>query len=339
MDLVIGNIDDAVYVTDAQDHVIFANQCFSDLLNLPRVFLLGQKISDVFNIELDEKLTHEIIGDELRKTENVGIYTLQTFEEKRLFHISQRHLHTTDQTVHLAKDVTYEQEVAAMKNSFINIASHQLRTPMTSIMLNAHLLYDVHGDDTDPYAKEIAQSLIRASERMIRLISDILNITKIQNDSSSVDVRRPVDFKTIFHTVKADLQSEITNKRLSCTILVKKNIPALLNDPQAIHEIVSNIVTNAVQYTPNDGRIELKAAFNDTAIIVSVTDTGIGIPKKELNRIYEQFSRAENAFEVFNEGTGLGLYLVKLLVSKIGGTIECSSKLDNGTTFTVSIPL
>lgn len=191
----------------------------------------------------------------------------------------------------------------------------------------------------DSQVKNITSALVRSSERMIRLISDILNITKIQSDSKQLVLKESVKISEIFETILNDLEKDIKSKHLTVSVVIDADLPKFSSDVSALHEIISNLITNAVQYTPPSGTITLKATSTNDAICIIVQDTGIGIPQESLSKIYDQFSRADNAFAMFNEGTGLGLYLVKLLVQRVGGTIECRSKLNKGTVFKVTIPL
>ncbi len=339
MDLVIGSIDDAVYVIDENSNIIFVNQYFSDILTIPRVFLLGQLITDTFDVKLDKQLTAEFTLSVEKNDDEAAIYIWKTASEKRTFKISKKYIVTTKQTVYLAKDITREQELLRMKNSFINLASHQLRTPMTSIMLYSHMLTDLYDDDKlASQPKEIAETITRSAERMLRLINDILNITKIQNETLYKSNFKHINLKNIVGIIQKDLKDRLQSKKLLFIVEIPDSLPACKSDQNALHEIISNLVTNAVQYTPDAGTIVVSAKHDRTNIIISVKDTGIGIPAKALDKIYDQFSRADNAFETFNEGTGLGLYLVSLLLIKIDGSIECDSRLKNGTTFTVRIP-
>lgn len=338
MDLVIGSIDEAVYVTDDESRIVFANQYFSDMLKIPRVFLLGHEMSDVFNIKLEKRLTAELASDTVLREESTAVYSWKVSNEKYLFKISKKLIPTTKQVVYLAKDITREQELSNMKSSFINLASHQLRTPMTSVMLHSHLLSDIYATEPTSRPKEIAESITRSSERMIRLINDILNITKIQNESLYKTTFEPISLYKIVTDVKTDVQAVINEKEIDFSIKIRKNFPHINSDSNAVREIISNLVTNALQYTTPRGSITIMASVTNDTVEVVVADTGIGIPAKALGQIYDQFARADNAFEKFNEGTGLGLYLVKLLLVKIGGNIDCKSRLHKGTTFTVSLP-
>lgn len=339
MDLVIGNISDAVYVVSPEGHIVFANQYFADMLKIPRVFLLGQKLKEVFDAHPTDAPAEYVSHRNESTTGNdlVGIYAWRKNGLKRILKISSRTLATTNETVYLATDITREHELSQMKSSFINLASHQLRTPMTAIMNYSHILRDTQDGKNSTLQTQIADKLVHASERMIQLINDILLITRVQNDGS-IASREEVDLPRIISAIVSETKSSAHKKKLHVDVLTPDHLPPLLSNTFAIHEIISNIVVNAIQYTPEKGSITIETAYTDDEVSVSIADTGIGIPEDYIPHMFDQFYRADNAFAVFNEGTGLGLYLVKLLIDQVSGSIECTSELNKGTTFTVKFP-
>lgn len=342
MDLVIGSITDAVYVTDAQARIVFANQFFSDLLGTPRVFLLGKHLQEVFPTQIDQEssdeIDHDSVDDARLNDETKGVYAWNNNGKNYIFKISSRRLMTTNQTVYLAQDITREHELSRMKSSFIDLASHQLRTPMTAIMTYSHMLNDGYGGEIDPLQKEMTKNVMQASERMIRLINDILNITRIQNEG--IDLRKQkMTLEEVFNRIDLEIKSRIEQKEIAYTKTIPKGTPEIISSASMLHEILSNLIVNAIQYTPVGGRISAIVSHDAKIITIKIKDNGIGIPKDDLPRIFDQFSRADNAFAAFNEGTGLGLYLVKILLARIGGTIDCKSIINKGTTFTVKIPV
>jgi signal transduction histidine kinase len=339
MDLVIGNISDAVYVTDSKSQLIFVNQHFADILSVPRVFLYGQMLRDVFDIKIDKKATDEYGSAPKSEYTTTGIYTWKKHATTSVFKISSRVLPNTNQTVYLAQDISHDKELSDMKSAFINLASHQLRTPMTSIMLQSHMLEDAAHFKKGSQEAVLLSNIIRASERMINLITDILNITKIQSSTGEYTKRDIVQITDIVTPLKQELEPAAHAKRLSLTFSHPTDNLEFVSNKAALNEILSSLLINAIQYTPENGSVQLAATVHDSDIVFTVTDTGIGIPKHMLPHIFDQFTRADNAFSVYNEGTGLGLYLVKILALKLGAQIQCESEVNKGTTFTVRVPI
>lgn len=336
MDLVLGNITDAVYVTDKNGIILFANQFFSNLLTVPRVFLLGQELQDVFRCQIKKDSQQEFLCE----TDNFsgsGVYKWTKDTREYIFKISHRIIPTTSQAVYIAKDITAEHELSVIKSNFINIASHQLRTPMTTIMTNAHMLNDGLGGTLDGLSKKLTEGIIKSSERMIRLINDILLITRIQNGETSL-LARNGSLISVLDTVESEIEVSLRKKKLHFSKAYDPCINIVDCNTFIVHEIISNLMTNAIQYTPENGRISLSVEKSGDQVAITVTDNGIGIPKKDIPIVFDQFSRAPNAMEAFNEGTGLGLYVVKFLLTQIAGTIDCKSTLGAGTTFRVLFP-
>lgn len=343
MDLIIGSISDAVYVLDKNDTLVFANQYFADLVKVPRVFLLGQCITDVFPIKkltrvpieyADDNVTLPALGDA-----QTGIFKKTGHDKKpRIFRLTAKKLTSTDQTVCLVQDISREYELSRMKSDFINLASHQLRTPMTAIMTYSHMLRDGYAGPLDDEQYKLAETIVHASERMIRLVNDLLTITRLQNEKESTK-KEKVSISDILEQIRTEVEPRASIKGLKLKIQVSESTPQIYSDASAIHEILSNLVVNAIQYTPEGGKIIAKAkSIEENKAQITIHDNGIGIPKEYQSLLFGQFSRADNALQAYPEGTGLGLYLITILLEKIGGTIKFKSELNVGTVFTVTLP-
>lgn len=342
MDLIISSIDDAVCVTDSEGKLVFTNEYFANLIGVPRVFLLGIKMKEVIGLKkIDGAVVeHDSHLDRLAASgEQNGIFEW-TDQQKNThtFNVHSRLLPNSEQCVYFLQNITREYELTHMKDSFINLASHQLRTPMTAIMVYSHMLHDGLAGKLSKSQREITSTIVQSTERMNRLISGLLKITRIQSDSAAYK-QDSVSLHDVFDQILTEVQPSLHEKSILFNVKMPHNLPDIQNDVSAVHEIFSNLVVNAVQYTRNFGKISISASKADQNITVKVRDTGIGIPEQHQRQLFNQFSRADNAIEEFSEGTGLGLYLVKILLDKIGGSIECQSKIKVGTTFMVRLPI
>ena len=338
MDLIIGSISDAVFVVDSDSRLIFANQYFADMLGMPRVFLYGQKLKEVFDIKLDQKTTNELGYANVTEQIETGVYIWQKNSENIVLKVSRRTIPTNSQTVFLAQDISLDKELLDMKSSFTNLASHQLRTPMTSIMLQSHLLKELADFEEGSKESILMDNILRSSERMISLISDILSITKVQNNSAAYVKRSPIKLSELVLPLQKELSPEASAKKVDLEFVLPELDIEFVSNLAAVNEILSSIFVNALQYTPPHGSISFTVSDTDTDIFFEVKDTGIGIPRDMIPKIFDQFVRADNAFQIHNEGTGLGLYLVRILTLKLGGSIDCRSELNKGSTFTVRLP-
>jgi PAS domain S-box-containing protein len=237
------------------------------------------------------------------------------------------------------EDLTEYKTLEKQKTEFLSIASHQLRTPLGSMRWNLEMLLagDI-GEVPDPIKKILAQ-IYESNLRMIILVNDLLSVTRIEqgrvpNEPEDVD---PIE---AIKTVVKDLSGEA--KKHSIRVLLRipsKKIPRLFIDPKQFIEVFKNLVSNAIKYSHNLGTVTITLVLKGNMLNIDVSDSGIGIPKKDQPRIFSKYFRAENAVKNMNEGTGLGLFVVKSFVVNWGGRVSFDSKMGKGTVFSVHIPI
>lgn len=240
--------------------------------------------------------------------------------------------------IEIFRDVTKEYEIDKMKSDFISLASHQLRTPLSAIKTYAHMLLDgFMGPLSKPQAKSL-KTIVSASNRMNETVSTLLNITRIESGSVIV-ARKPVAVVQIIEEVVDEHRLTSGDKEISVDISSPKENINLISDGVVLKEIISNLVSNALKYTPNQGQIKIVTRSKANHVIISVKDSGVGIPEESKNSVFTKFFRAENVVRQETSGTGLGLYLVKGLVNELGGDVWFDSIENEGSTFYVSLPL
>jgi signal transduction histidine kinase len=176
------------------------------------------------------------------------------------------------------------------------------------------------------------------NQRMVELVNSLLNVSRLELGTFAVDPE-PTDIIKTAQSVLDELKPSITTKKIKINFESAKDMPIIQADPKLIRIVFQNLLSNAVKYTPEKGAITLKISKNTKNLLVEVADTGYGIPLSEQPRIFEKLFRAENVREKDTEGTGLGLYIVKSIVTHSGGKISFKSIENKGTTFYVEIPL
>lgn len=223
------------------------------------------------------------------------------------------------------------------KTEFMSSIAHQLKTQITGVSwtLNMFLKGDfgVVVDEQKVHLKQSLESL----NRMIKIVNDIIQADKIGLNTLDL-IFKPTQIMDLIDSVISD-EIDVA-KQKNITIKVdnnQKEIPLINADPDRIREVIQNLVENAIKYTNEDGVITLKVACEDTNLKVSVSDNGIGIPEKEQHYIFNRFFRATNVRKVETSGTGLGLFIVKGIIEKHGGTIVFDSKEGAGATFTFTL--
>ena len=238
-------------------------------------------------------------------------------------------------------DVTSESIVDQAKTEFVSLASHQLRTPLTSINWYTEMLLNGDAGAITPEQKGFLQEIYGSSRRMVDLVSALLNVSRIELGTFAVDPQmlNPVQ---IAQEALKDLQILSQKKELEI-VEEHQEIPAFPLDARLIRIIYDNLLTNAIKYTPEHGKIILSHTITpDPAgdiLLIKVSDTGVGIPEAEQRKIFDKLYRASNVQNIDTQGTGLGLYIVKAIITAAGGSIRFESTENKGTTFFVTLPL
>lgn len=240
--------------------------------------------------------------------------------------------------IEIFRDITKEYEVDKMKSDFISLASHQLRTPLSAIKTYAHMLLDgFMGPMTKPQVKSL-KTIVSAANRMNETISTLLNITRIESGSIAV-ARKPVTVANIIEEVIHENRLAVTEKKINCKLIKPQDPVKIISDGAVLKEIVANLVSNAIKYTPSGGDVSIEINTRGGQVMVAVKDSGVGIPEESKENVFTKFFRAENVIKQETSGTGLGLYLVKGLVKELGGDVWFDSAEGKGSTFYVSLPL
>lgn len=251
------------------------------------------------------------------------------------------------------RDITREIESDRMKTEFIGTMSHELRTPMTAIKGFTQLLLMGGLGPLTATQREFVTTIYDNTERMITLINDVLDITKIE--SGSIDLEwRSLHLAEALSGVIAELKGLTTERGHELTISIPPGLPLVRGDAHRLHQILYHLLSNAVKYTPRGGRVwveareavfaELPDEVRDELVEerrylqVSVCDNGVGIRSKDLPHIFDRFYRAENPLKIEAGGTGLGLSLVKPLVHLLGGRLWVQSTPGEGSTFSFVLP-
>jgi len=240
--------------------------------------------------------------------------------------------------IQVFRDITLEEEVDRMKSEFISLASHQLRTPLSSIKTYSHMLIEGYMGDVNKDQQKSLRTIIGATNRMNELISTLLNITRMESGTIRVSLKT-INAKTLVDEVIEELNLLANERSIEINNLSGKyQLDVIRTDPLLLKEILINLMTNGIKYTPENGKISLTVKQTTEHITFCVADSGWGIPEDVQNQIFSKFFRAKNIVKRETTGTGLGLYLVKGLVDALEGRIWFKSKPKHGTKFYVEIP-
>lgn len=238
--------------------------------------------------------------------------------------------------VEVFRNITKEQEIDRMKTEFIYLASHQLRTPLSAVKTYAHMLDEGYRGPLTAEQSEFMNIILVSLNRMNDIISTLLNVSRMEAGKMTV-TPSPVSLTDLLGATVKELEPTLESKGIKLKQKFENNLP-ILTDAVLVREVVVNLLSNAIKYTPKHGNITISLEHKAKAQVVSVKDTGYGIPKAAQAKLFTKFYRAPNVIDKTESGTGLGLYLVKGIVEVLRGKIWFKSQEGKGTTFYFSIP-
>ena len=266
----------------------------------------------------------------------VGLQNALRFQEIQKFNETLQQK-VEDATKQLRRANSRLKELDQTKDEFISMASHQLRTPLTTI--KGYLSMVLEGDvgPVSKNEKQMIQQAFDSAERMVFLIADLLNVSRLQSGKFVIE-NKPTDLDKMVDTQVKQLSETAKNHHLTLTYKKPDKFPMLNIDETKIQQVVMNFMDNAIFYTPSGGSIEVALEATPTEVTYTVTDTGLGVPKAEQHHLFSKFYRAGNARKMRPDGTGLGLFMAKKVIAAQGGAIIFRSTEGKGSTFGFSFP-
>jgi len=333
LESVLANMSDGVLATDGKGRVIVRNRRAEEILD--REIALGEPLEEV--LPLSEPLP-------LPLAEETQIHLEQNAEDKEehsvikiTFTPIKRHGQEMVGLIAVLKDVTEEAKLDRQRKEFVANVSHELRTPLTTIKSYLESLED--GAIGDPeLASRFLRVTLQEAERMNRLINDLLLLSRLDAKETRFH-KQAVDLREMLEEVADRFSIPCEKKGIRLALQVSGPLPRVYVDRDQIDQVRDNLLSNAVKFTPEGGAITIRARRQkDGMAEVSVSDTGIGIPKKDLGRIFERFYRVDKARSRQMGGTGLGLSIAREIVLAHGGDIGIDSVYRRGTTVTFTLP-
>jgi signal transduction histidine kinase len=232
-------------------------------------------------------------------------------------------------------DRTREYDIDKQRNNFVSFAAHQLKTPPQGILWAAQSILGDKKTKLSPSVRKDIRMIEEIGHSMLKTVQQFLNISRVELDTFGVEPE-PTAVRTIIDEVLKNYEHETKEKSLRVAVRATK-LQRMDADPGLLRAIVDNLVSNAIKYTPEKGKVSIAVETDPSSgIAISVADTGIGIPEADQARLFEKMYRASNVGDT--EGTGFGMYLVREIVVKTGGTIAFTSEVGKGSTFTVTFP-
>jgi len=342
----LSSLPDGIAILDEKLRVIRINPVVTTISGYTPNDLTGKQISDVIKIKSDRVQLPASLSEVKRQIRNSDGVFLRTSNWIRKDG-EEITVHSTltsysDGTafkgvVLRIRDISEQVVLDNAKTEFVSLAAHQLRTPLSSVNWFLELLSKENTGKLNQLQTEYLDELKIANKRMVALVNDLLNVSRIDLGTFAIKPE-PTDLEDVINTVLNELSNSISEKNLRITTAFTGKIDSFQIDPQLAMIVFQNLISNAVKYTPSGGAIDVYTILDSEHLLITIDDTGYGIPSSQKDKIFNKLFRADNVTRRDTEGTGLGLYLVKAIVERSGGTISFSSRLNLGTTFTVTFP-
>ncbi|MEP7103267.1 MAG: ATP-binding protein [Candidatus Dojkabacteria bacterium] len=347
----LASIGDGVVVTDSESRVILINKSAERMLHCKSSDVVGKKNIEVWDIETKEG--QAILPNEhpiqlvLSSTKNIIINCVYNFirKDQTKFPVA---LTVTPViidgkilgAIDVFRDITKESEIDKMKTEFVSIASHQLRTPLGITKWYLEALQEQDYIKNAPKTTcDYLEIISKNNKRVISLVGDLLSISRIDQGRIK-NYPKPTNIVDLIQEIYNEMSVPALKKKIEFNLEIKnKNLPSINIDPKRLYEVIENLVTNALEYTPSKGYVTISVDRAKDMILVSVKDNGIGISEKDQSKLFTKFFRTDKSIISNPQGSGLGLYLVKSYVENWRGNVEVKSKLGKGSKFSFTLPI
>lgn len=345
------SIGDGLLVTDEKGVVIIMNKTAEKLFGKKSNETIGKVFSEVVVFENEKGLPIALEQYQAKTVlNNNAITSLSTYyyrrKDKTKFPVAIMATPVIFKgrvigAIKIFRDITSEREIDKAKTEFVSLASHQLRTPLSTVNWYAEMLLAGDVGELNEKQKKYLDEVYRSNQRMVELVNALLDVSSLELGTFIVEPES-IDIIKLAQSVIDEQKPQINARKISFSFLFEKNIGVMRADPKHLRMVVQNILSNAVKYTPEGGKINISISLAEkNNVLLKVIDNGYGIPKNQQDKIFTKLFRADNVRDKDTDGTGLGLYIVKSIVENSGGKVWFKSfgEGDKGTVFYVKLPL
>ncbi len=337
---VIQNFTDGLLVLSEDNKIEIISPLVEGFLKQAEDEILGK---DIFKLSL-EKADLKPLTEVLKKRKNKEIKSIFRKEirlgEELFLEITVSHFRSGEKkgSLVILHDVSRDKLVERMKTEFVSISAHQLRTPLSAVKWTLRMILDGDVGEINGEQRDLLEKTYQSNERMIALINDLLNVTRIEEGRF---LYRPelMQIEDIVDQVVSDSKETADIKKIKIkTERPKELLPLVMIDKEKMIIAIQNLLENSLKYTPEKGAVVISLEKKDKEVIFKITDSGVGIPKDQQSRIFSKFFRGSNVIKMETEGSGLGLYTTKNIIELHEGKIWFESEEGKGSTFYFSVP-
>ncbi|MEI6499348.1 MAG: PAS domain-containing sensor histidine kinase [bacterium] len=345
IDLIFKNSADGILMLDSDQRIISFSPGMEKMTGYNKGDVLGHRAQQILKFSGDKE--NSLLPDAVFITQGIKknpfIRNTMTTKSGHTIDIEASYAVIKDKNISnykalaIIRDITYEQELIKRDKEFIAITSHQLNTPLSIIRGYVSMLRSGKVGTIDKDQKKYLDQIYDSTKKMINLTNNLLSISRIETDKIQIE-KSDINLFQFFKKLNEDLASFANEKNIRLELATPPKDLVIYADEDRFGQVFTNLIFNAIKYT-HKGFISVNYKLLSKEIRFSIVDTGIGIPTEDIEKVGQKFYRSQNAIDVSNQGTGLGLFIAKTIIEKHDGILEIKSALDVGTTMSFSIPL
>jgi len=354
--LAVDNASDQVIITDNEGIVIYGNRAVERITGFKPEEAMGKKAGTLWKAPMPNEY-YEDMWYQIKDQKKVFISEIKNKRKNGEFYIANISISPVidneDEVIYyvaIEHDISKEKEIDKAKTEFVSLASHQLRTPLSSINWYTEMLLNGDAGKINTEQKKYLNEVAIGNQRMVDLVDSLLNVSCLDLGTFIIEPEA-VNIKEMSQSVVNELKPQIIAKKIKIEEKYDSNLGEFKADRKLLRMVFQNILSNAVKYTKNEGIINLEILnlaagdkfgqkeIEKDSLTIKISDSGMGIPASQKDKIFSKMFRADNARESETEGTGLGLYIIQSIVNQSGGLIWFESEENVGTTFYVVFPL
>lgn len=340
LDEVLSSMVDGIVALDFNKNIVLVNNAAEEITGYQSGEIIARPIDQFIHLfsDQEELLPKTYCQNEISQTARlVGKNGKETKINLLSSQIGQTQ--TNVSCILILHDLSKEEQLEQMKLDFVSMASHELRTPLTSIIGYLSVFINENQGKIAKSELDLLQKSLTASQRLLTLIQNLLSVNKIEREQMAV-APQPVDYLPIVSKIVEDLKTQAIQKNIVLTLYPPTQVlPKVLADPLRIPEVIINLVANAINYTGVGGKVDVLLTVSPNELTTTVADSGVGISKDALDKLFSKFYRGSHEVKQTTKGTGLGLYISKSIVEKLGGKIWVESEEGKGSKFSFTLPL
>jgi len=343
IDLIYDNSADGIIMLDNKQQIVSFSPGMEKMTGYKKEEVLGRPAQQIlkFRAEKDSSLLPDVmfLPKDVRK--NTYVKNTITTKEGREIDIEASYSLISEsknehQGLAIIRDVTYENELMKRDKEFIAITSHQMNTPLSIIRGYISLLKNGKAGKTSPEQDKYLNEIYCSTKKLIGITNNLLSISRIEQDKIKIE-KSDINVADLFAELKQGLSVKDGESNVEVEFKESDSKMVVYADHEKLLQALNNLLDNSMKYTPA-GKISVSAEKENGGVKFIVSDTGIGIPQEDLDRIGQKFFRSQNAITVDNKGTGLGMFIVNTIAEKHGGDLKIESTINKGTTITLTIP-